>query len=116
MERTPSDRERIRILNDEMRAAGPEDAGPNRWMITPGIQDLDPTEAQRAIEAVKTFTAFNQDNDPHGEHDFVDIEHDGEKYFAKVDYYDASMQGGSEDPADPEKTTRVLTIMRADEY
>jgi hypothetical protein len=37
-------------------------------------------------------------------------------YFFKIDYYAPDMQSGSEDPTNAEKTLRVLTIMRADEY
>jgi hypothetical protein len=47
---------------------------------------------------------------------FGTIDLAGQTYFFKVDYYAPDMDGGSEDPADPAKTTRVLTIMRADEY
>ena len=70
----------------------------------------------RLLLAVQSFSNFTKDNDPHREHDFGSIEIEGETYFWKIDYYDLDMSVGSEDPADPSKTTRVLTIMRADEY
>jgi hypothetical protein len=41
---------------------------------------------------------------------------DDVKYFCKIDYYDADGVYGSENPADPAVTTRLLTIIRADEY
>jgi hypothetical protein len=60
--------------------------------------------------------SVTKDNDPHGEHDFGSFDLAGVSYFFEIDYCSPDMEGGSEDPADPEKTTRVLTIMRADEY
>jgi Protein of unknown function (DUF3768) len=65
---------------------------------------------------VRTFDQFDSGNNPHGEHDFCLLEIDGESYSAKVHYYDLEVRYGSEDPSDPTKTTRVLTIMRADQY
>jgi Protein of unknown function (DUF3768) len=70
----------------------------------------------RAIELTRTFDDFTPDNDPHNEHDFGSFEIDDMKLIFKHDYYDKSMLYGSEDPGDPQKTTRVLTIMLADEY
>jgi Protein of unknown function (DUF3768) len=106
------DRKRIRELNDAFR----QTFIGGRVMMTAGVNALPDAEKAAVLDKVRTFDAFNRDNDPHGEHDFVNVQHDDETYFAKLDYYDPSMQGGSENPADPERTTRVLTIMRADEY
>lgn len=75
-----------------------------------------PSDVQAmAIHEIASFAAFDEDNDPHGEHDFG-VELAGQRLFWKIDYYDQNMESGSEDPADPAKTTRVLTIMLAEEY
>jgi Protein of unknown function (DUF3768) len=84
--------------------------------MTAGVDALPVETKAQVLSKVRTFADFNADNDPHGEHDFGNFTLAGQTYFFKVDYYAPDMEGGSEDPADPEKTTRVLTIMRADEY
>lgn len=65
---------------------------------------------------MRAFDNFKSTDDPHREHDFVSVEHDDTIYYGKIDYYANDMQHGSEDPADPLQTIRVLTIMRADDY
>jgi hypothetical protein len=70
------------------------------------------------FDAVKQydFSTADPGNDPYLEHDFGAVTVGGQKYFFKVDYYDLNLEHGSEDPSDPNKTKRVLTIMRAEEY
>ena len=50
-----------------------------------------------------------------GEHDLGRFRFEGTDCYWKIDYYNYDLSAGSEDPADPFKTTRVLTIMRVDE-
>lgn len=104
--------ERIRNLNDAFR----QTFQGGRLMLTCGVVALPEDIKATLLQKVRTFDDFSADNDPHLEHDFGSIELDAHKFFWKIDYYDGEMDGGSEDPADPAQTKRVLTIMRADEY
>jgi hypothetical protein len=85
-------------------------------LFTAGVSELGVAFSHQALALVRRFDAFTPDNDPHGEHDFGSFTHQGRKLFWKIDYYDKACEFGSEDPADPSKTTRVLTIMLAEEY
>jgi len=69
----------IRDLNDRARATF---LG-CRVMITPGVQALD--DLQAILTKVRTFDAFTEDNDPHGEHDFGSFSHQGQTLFWKID-------------------------------
>lgn len=103
---------RIRELNDLFRTSF---IG-GRVLITPGVNERGDAFVSACVEAVQSFKAFSPDNDPHNEHDFGAVDIEGARVFWKIDYYDAACEYGSEDPADPKATTRVLTILLASEY
>jgi Protein of unknown function (DUF3768) len=103
---------KIRELNDAFRRT----LLGGRVMLTQGFTVLSPAMQGEIIKSVRMFNDFAKGNDPHGEHDFGSIELNGVKVFWKIDYYDPSLTGGSDDPTDTTKTTRILTIMLAEEY
>lgn len=109
---SPTKTHRIRMLNDNFRHTF---IG-GQVVMTRGVDALPLDTKARVFLAVQSFSNFTKDNDPQGEHDFGSFKQEAETYFWKIDYYDQEMTGGSENPADPTKTRRVLTIMRADEY
>jgi len=104
--------EKVRALNDAFRTT----MSGGRVLMTAGVDALPSDVKAMVIRRVATFTDFNADNDPHLEHDCGSFTLSGRKFFFKIDCYDTDMRYGSEDPADPSKTTRVLTIMLAEEY
>ena len=103
---------RIAELNDHLRRTFTG----GRVVMTATVAALEPSEQAELFERVRSFADFNPDNNPHGERDFGVVTVGGERYFWKVDYYDLTMEAGSEDPADPTVTTRALIVGRMDDY
>lgn len=120
--REPAHRE-IARHNDWLRANLTSPGG-NRVVMTAGIAELigDVTlfrgfrKRAELLRTIRNFDAFDRDNDPHGHRDFGMFRFEGVSCFWKIDYYDRDLAFGSDDPADPFRTVRVLTILRADEY
>jgi hypothetical protein len=103
---------KIRELNDAFRTT----LTGGRGYFTDEAVAMGPDFMAAALAAVRGFDAFTIENDPYGEHDFGCVTVGEEKVFWKIDYYDPTLCYGSNDPADPAKTARVITIMLAHEY
>lgn len=107
-------RDRIRELNDTFRKSF--DAKLGKVVMTAGVSEFGADIKVKIMMAVQAFSEFSEENDPHGEHDFGSFELFAKKFLWKIDYYDTALEFGSEDPSDPARTARVLTIMLAKEY
>jgi Protein of unknown function (DUF3768) len=113
----PSKVARIRELNDAFRTTFVGGV----VLLTHGVDILCPEVKAEVLSRVRTHVRFTCDNDPHGEHDMGSFQIGSERFMWKLDYYDRDTfdqpeNFGSEDPADPQKTTRVLTVLLAEEY
>ena len=69
--------------------------------------------AQAKIMKAMRNCAFSEDSP---ERDLSFFEVDGHRIMMKIDYYDPSLEWGSEDPADASKTRRIITIMAPEDY
>ena len=102
---------RIALLNDLSRHGQG-----GKIMLTAGIHAMPPEDQIAIFRKVRDFNDFKKGDNPYGERDFGEFDHKGEKIFWKIDYYNLDLTAGSEDPADPKQTVRIVTIMLADEY
>lgn len=102
----------IAILNDKFRKSfiGGE------VLLSAGIAAMSSEDKANIISMVQNFHDFTPSNDVYGEHDFLSIDYNGNKIFAKIDYYDLNYEFMSENPANPDITNRVLTILLSCEY
>lgn len=104
--------DRIRALNDAFRTT----FRGGKVLLSASVAELPACVKAEALHQVASFNCFTPDNDPHDEHDFGSFELVARRFFWKIDYYDVDCRYGSEDPADASKTTRVLTLMLAEDY
>ena len=116
----PESSAKVRQLNDAFRRT----LTGGTVLMTAGMVALGADAQAEVLAKVQAFDAFNADNDPWAEHDpgskagasFGEIEVAGDRIFFKLDYFDLTRAHHSSDPADPDVTERVLTIMLASEY
>ncbi len=106
----------IQELNDRFRKG--DKSIPGTVVITSGVQML-MAESQERGDGLSTilhsFDEFNRKNDPYGAHDFGKFRFLNAELYWKIDLYNESYDGESEDIADLNKTCRVLTVMLTDE-
>ena len=93
-----------------------EDVPEGKLLMTQGFSALGPAFQTVLLERVALFNDFTFENDPHGWHDFGEVDVNGTRVWFKFDLYDAAYEMGSDVPHDPAQTRRVLTLYLPEEH
>lgn len=102
----------IATLNDKFRRSFIN----GEVLLSAGIAAMSSEDKANIVALVQNFDNFTPDNNPYSENDFGSFDYKGEKILWKIDYYDLNNQYHSENPANPDITNRVLTIMTVFEW
>jgi Protein of unknown function (DUF3768) len=109
---TPDRIKKIREENDKFRTT----FRGGKILLTYGVAEL-PTEiVAAALVQVASFKDFDEENDPHEEHDYLSFDLCNREFVFIIQYYDLKMEGPSIDPADPNVTKRLATLMLTHEW
>lgn len=111
--------EQIALLNDRVRLGLDPRA---RIVVTRNCLDqlaaAPGAPEESLVLQAKLFAAFRDctfgEDSP--ERDFAAITFLGRKVWLKIDYFAPGLEFGSEDPADPAQTVRVMTILLPEDY
>ncbi len=107
-----TDHEKIAVYNDLCRKS----LGLHGLIVnSPGIYALPCVEQLRVYSKVAHYEHFTPFTDPKDERSSGGFNHQGIAVVWKIDYLSPDMNWKSDDPSDPVKTMRVLTIMLAEE-
>lgn len=79
---------KIALLNDAFRTTPTG----GTVLLSAGVYELPDMVKAAAIRKVVSYDDFNEDNDPHGEHDFGKFELCNRRFFWKIDYFDERPQ------------------------
>jgi Protein of unknown function (DUF3768) len=109
---SPNSAARIQELKDAFR----QSFVGGTVVVAAGFLSLTAERRGLILAKLQTFDQFNKDNALNREHDFGIIEDRDVRCIWKTDCYDSDMELMSSDPADPSVSTRVLTVMLAEEY
>ncbi len=110
----------VAAQNDKFRRnialEGETDVPDGRVVITSGVEEQGPAFVVAALRKVAAFDGFTDDCDPGGRHEMGAVEVGPLTVWFKIDSYDRDYRYGSDAPADPDQTRRVLTVLFPDEW
>jgi len=100
-------RDKVVALNDQLRTTFKG----GRVQMTPSVYELDDRLRGRVLSVLARYKKFHPDN----EHDWGTFIFAGYSFEWRIEYRGKDGVGHSPDPADPEKTLRVLTLYAIDD-